>query len=108
MEFTTHNLDYSLLICVLTFTSYYTFKKKHGYNQDTSRDYHVGDFGNIPVIQGIHFDEELVVPGDLAGLFDESPNKVNQCFFWSTLYMIKKKLDLKRYHSKSSQIAFYF
>ena len=49
---------------------------KHGYNQDTSRDYHIGDFGNIPVIQGIHFDEELVVPGELAGLFDESPNKV--------------------------------
>jgi len=49
---------------------------KHGYNQDTSRDYHIGDFGNIPVIQGIHFDEELVVPGELAGLFDESPNKI--------------------------------
>ena len=52
------------------------FQKKHGYNQDTSRDYHIGDFGNIPVIQGIHFDEELLVPGELAGLFDESPNKV--------------------------------
>jgi len=50
--------------------------RKHGYNQDTSRDYHVGDFGNIPVIQGIHFDEELIVPGELAGLFDESPNQI--------------------------------
>merc|ERR1712198_828229 len=34
--------------------------RKHGYNQDTSRDYHVGDFGNIPVIQGIHFMKSLL------------------------------------------------
>ena len=52
---------------------------KHGYNQDASRDYHIGDFGNIPVIQGIHFYEVLVVPGELAGLFDESPHKVIDC-----------------------------
>merc|ERR1711944_117784 len=25
-------------------------EKKHGYNVETDRDYHIGDFGNLPVI----------------------------------------------------------
>merc|ERR1719367_694918 len=46
-------------------------EKKHGYNVETDRDYHIGDFGNLPVIEHIHFDEEIVVPPEIAGLFDE-------------------------------------
>ena len=52
-------------------------QKKHGTIFDTNRDYHTGDFGNLPVVEN---DESwtvgYAVPGDIAGLFDESKHKV--------------------------------
>ena len=41
------------------------------------RDYHIGDFGNLPIIEGIVVDEEIVVQPEIAGLFEESDNQVN-------------------------------
>merc|ERR1711993_97074 len=50
--------------------------KKHGFIRETDRDYHIGDFGNLPIIEGIVVDEEIVVPPEIAGLFEESDNQI--------------------------------
>ena len=54
-------------------------QKKHGFIRETDRDYHIGDFGNLPIIEGIVVDEEIVVPPEIAGLFEESDNQVKYC-----------------------------
>lgn len=57
-------------------------QKKHGTLFDSDRDYHTGDFGNLPVVENddswtVGYD----VPGDIAGLFDESKHKVIIVFY---------------------------
>ena len=52
-------------------------QKKHGTIFDTNRDYHTGDFGNLPVVEN---DESWTVgytiPAEIAGLFDDSKYNV--------------------------------
>ena len=52
-------------------------QQKHGFLEETDRDYHVGDFGNIDVVDVSAFEPKTyTVPHSIAGLFDESNNKV--------------------------------
>ena len=59
------------------------FQKTHGTLYNIERDYHEGDFGNLPVVEN---DESWTVgynvPGELAGICDESKyNVINMSIF---------------------------
>jgi len=50
--------------------------KNHGFIFDSDRDYHVGDFGNIDIEMDKPFMKTYTVSGDIAGILDDSKNKV--------------------------------
>lgn len=50
--------------------------QKHGFIDERDRDYHIGDFGNIDIENNIPFIKTYSVPGEIAGIFDNSQYKI--------------------------------